>query len=126
MDPPCDSYGVTPPGNAQPSGNRNRVVFRRPHSVHGDGKLKSKPFRSRCGITIPVQARMISQNLNSTADYQYHQRQVEEVGKAQPPRESMSIDDVDVHSARVGPNKVLPRMSLENPCTAYKHGATDY
>src|SRR5262245_44628898 len=74
--------------NAQPAGYRHRIIFGSPENPFRNRILKAKPFRAWRGIPVPIQPRMVRENLNSRTHDAQHQEQVEHVRKAQPHRES--------------------------------------
>src|SRR6185312_11287681 len=91
MPPAGEADGMADTRNAEPSRQSYRVILRRPDPIPGYFMLKTEPFGARRAVPVPVQARVVGENLNARPDHQKDQEQVEEMLPSQPRREAVVV-----------------------------------
>jgi hypothetical protein len=96
MPPTRKTDRVPNPGEAEPSRQRDRIVFGRPrplgrfllHPVARNRAAQSQPLPAGFAPGIELQTRVVGQNLYSGPNDEQHEQQVEEVQDAKPHRKS--------------------------------------
>src|SRR5262249_10956987 len=95
VPPPGETDRVPNSRNAQPARNRHGIIFGSPENERSgtlaesgsfrNRMLKAEPFSAWRAIPVPIQTRMIRENLNSRTDNKQHQERVEQGVKRKPP-----------------------------------------
>src|SRR5579875_1243750 len=92
MPPTRQSNRVADAGNAEPPGERHRIVFSGPDAIGRHRMLEAKPFGAGGAITIPVEPRMVRKNLQAGANDEKHQEQIEKMLPSQPRRKARIVN----------------------------------
>ena len=87
---PGDADRVPVAGQADPRGKVAGVVLGGPDAVRWHlNRRQAEPLRVRCAVDIPVEARVLNQDLQAAADQQEQEKEVHIVGDAEPGREAV-------------------------------------
>ena len=101
------------PGKPDLAGQADGVLLRRPQRVGGNRFLDAEPVAARGAVPGPVQPRMIAEDLQSGADDEDQQEQVEEVLNPDPDRQSRMAYGVGRRDgARIAGDEVLHRRHV--------------
>src|ERR1035437_706550 len=109
MPPAGEPYRVAKTRNAQPFRDGHRVILRSPDTIPRNFLLEAEPLRAGGAIALPVQSRVIGEDLYTRTDDEHHKEQIEEVLQAQPPGKARVNRGSGRRSARILRDKFLYR-----------------
>ncbi len=98
---------MTDTGDTQPPGKGDRIVLGRPYPTGRNRGLEAEPFSPGRAVALPVQPGMVGENLDTGADNERHEKQVEEVQQPEPIRKSRGDGHVGARNAGVAHEKIL-------------------
>src|SRR6185312_7429142 len=98
--------------NSKPAWQGHGVVFGSPYASRRNGFLKAEPVGARRTVALPVQARVVGENLEAGADDECHEKQVQEVLDPQPRRKAGGDGQRGVRNARIPQDEILHRRQL--------------
>jgi len=88
MPPTGEPDGVPNARDPQPTRQGHRIVLGGPNPALRDRVLEAEPLRAGSAVPMPIEPRMIGQDLDSGADDEHHEEHVQEVLQLQPPRKT--------------------------------------
>ena len=88
MPPTGEPDGVPNARDAEPTRQGHRIVLGGPNPVLRDRVLEAEPLRAGSAVPMPIEPRMIGQDLDSGADDEHHEEHIQEVLQLQPPRKA--------------------------------------